>query len=130
MKKHTNIMVVDDELAILRLLSRTLKEEGYNVVTAPDGESALSQLAKYKPDLIILDIMMPGLNGFEVLDIIRKRSNIPVIMLTAIGEVTTIRDTLSLGADDYIKKPFGMLELMARVRAKLRRTELGVSSPS
>ena len=126
MKNHTNIMVVDDELAILRLLSRTLEGEGYNVATAPDGESALSQLADYKPDLILLDIMMPGLNGFEVLDIIRKSSNIPVIMLTARQEVTAIRDALVLGADDYIKKPFGTLELLARVRAKLRRAEPGV----
>ena len=121
MKKHTCIMVVDDEQAILRLLNHTLEPEGYGVVAVNNGETALALLEKHKPDLVILDVMMPGLDGFQVLDLIRQRSNIPVIMLTARREVTTVRDALTLGADDYVRKPFGSGELLARVRAKLRR---------
>ncbi len=123
MKKHTYIMVVDDEQAILRMLSRTLEPEGYGVILADNGSSALELLEECRPDLVILDIMMPGLDGFQVLDLIRQRSNVPVIMLTARCEVTTLRDALSLGADDYVKKPFGTRELLARIRAKLRRAE-------
>ena len=93
----------------------------YDVITAPDGNSALAMLEKQEPDLVILDIMMPDLSGFQVLDMIRKRSNIPVIMLTARGEEETLRDTLNLGADDYVTKPFSMQVLMSRIRAKLRR---------
>jgi len=96
--------------------------EGYDVITASDGSSALELLEEYKPELVILDIMMPGLDGFQVLDLIRKRSNVPVIMVTARGEVTSLRDALVLGADDYVRKPFSVRELVARVRAKLRRT--------
>jgi len=114
-------MVVDDEQAILRLLSRTLKLEGYGVVVAADGRSAVALLEERRPDLVLLDIMMPELNGFQVLDLIRQHSNVPVIMLTARGEVTTLRDALSLGADDYVRKPFHTGELLARIRAKLRR---------
>ena len=121
MKKHTCIMVVDDEQAILRLLSRTLEPEGYGVILADNGSSALALLEECRPDLVILDIMMPGLDGFQVLDLIRQRSNVPVIMLTARGEVTVLRDALALGADDYVRKPFGREELLARIRAKLRR---------
>lgn len=117
-------MVVDDEQEILRLLKRTLESEGYGVVLAADGRSALAHLEEHKPDLVILDIMMPGLDGFQTLDLIRQRSNVPVIMLTARCEVTTVRDTLSLGADDYVRKPFHTRELLARIRAKLRRTGL------
>ena len=115
MKKHTCIMVVDDEQAILRLLSRTLEPEGYGVILADNGRGALTLLEEHWPDSVILDIMMPGLNGFEVLDLIRQRSNVPVIILTARGEVTTLRDALSLGADDYVRKPFGIGELLARI---------------
>ena len=121
MKKHTCIMVVDDEQAILRLLSRTLEPEGYGVVVADNGRSALELLEEHKPDLVILDIMMPGLDGFQVLDLIRQRSNVPIIMLTARCEVTTLYNALVLGADDYVRKSFRTRELLARIRAKLRR---------
>ncbi len=127
MKKHTCIMAVDDEQEILRLLKRILEPEGYDVVVAADGRSALALPEEEEPDLILLDIMMPGLNGFQVLGLIRQHSNIPVIMLTARGEVTTLRDALSLGADDYVRKPFGREELLARIRAKLRRAEAEVA---
>ena len=129
MKKHTYIMVVDDEQAILSLLSRTLEPEGYGVILADNGSSALALLEEHTPDLVILDIMMPGLNGFQVLDLIRQRSNVPIIMLTARREVTTLRDALSLGADDYVRKPFGRGELLARIRAKLRRAGAEVTMP-
>jgi len=121
MMKHLCIMVVDDEPEIRRLLKRCLEPEGYDVITASDGNSALAVMGKCEPDLVVLDIMMPGLNGFEVLEFIRQRSDIPIIMLTGKQEVTTLRDALSLGADDYVRKPFRRGELLARIRAKLRR---------
>ena len=129
MKKHLCIMVVDDEQQILRLLKRILESEGYDVALASNGSSALVLLEEDRPDLIILDIMMPGLNGLQVLDLIRQHSNVPVIMLTGRCEVTTLRDALALGADDYVRKPFGTLELLARIRAKLRRAGSEVTMP-
>ena len=129
MKKHPYIMVVDDEQAILSLLSRTLEPEGYGVVIADNGRSAMELLEEHTPDLIILDIMMPGLDGFQVLGLIRQRFSVPVIMLTAKREVNTARDALNLGADDYVRKPFGRGELLARIRAKLRRAGAEVTMP-
>ncbi len=129
MKKHPYIMVVDDEQTILSLLKRTLEPERYGVIAAYNGRSALALLEEHEPNLIILDIMMPGLDGFQVLDLIRERSNVPIIMLTAKREVNTARDALNLGADDYVRKPFGRGELLARIRAKLRRTGAGVTMP-
>jgi OmpR family response regulator RpaB len=121
MKKRTCIMAIDDEIEILRLLRNILEDEGYDFIGADSGDSAFSMMQKRNPDLIILDIMMPGLNGFQVLDRIRQESDIPVIMLTGMGEVTALRDSVEIGADDYVRKPFYPLELVARVRAKLRR---------
>jgi len=129
MKKYPYIMVVDDEQAILSLLSRTLEPEGYGVVIADNGSAALELLEEHTPDLIILDIMMPGLDGFQVLGLIRQRFSVPVIMLTAKREVNTARDALNLGADDYVRKPFGRGELLARIRAKLRRAGAEVTIP-
>ena len=129
MKKHPCIMVVDDEPQILKLLDRTLKTEGYDVVVADNGRPALDMLEEHRPDLVILDIMMPGLDGFQVLNLIRQRSNIPVIMLSARREVATRRDTLILGTDDYVGKPFCTGELVARIRAKLRRAGAEVTMP-
>ncbi len=122
MKTHPNIMVVDDEQTIRRLLKCTLELEGYGVIVADNGRLALDLLEEHTPDLVILDIMMPGLDGFQVLDLIRQRSSVPVIMLSARREMATKRDTLILGADDYVGKPFQKGELVARIRAKLRRT--------
>jgi DNA-binding response OmpR family regulator len=129
MKKHMSIMVVDDEEAILQLLERTLEQEGYDVVLASDGSSALRLVERHSLHLVILDIMMPGLNGFQVLRLMRQRSNIPVMMLTARQEAETARDALNLGADDYIRKPFHTRELLARIRAKLRRAEPEITVP-
>ena len=121
MKKHTCIMVVDDDPGVRKLLKHCLEPEGYDVITAPDGNAALALMGKCQPDLVVLDILMPGLNGFEVLELIRQHSDIPVIMLTGNQEVTAVRDALTLGADDYLRKPFHPRELVARIRAKLRR---------
>jgi len=116
------ILVVDDDIEILEMLRRTLELEGFDVATAADGRSALTILEDSGPDLVILDIIMPEIDGFQVLEITRQRSNVPVIMLTGKCEVDSLRDALALGADDYVKKPFRPRELLARVRAKLRRT--------
>lgn len=116
-------MVVDDDREMLRMLNRALELEGYDVAVTVDGSSALALLEERSPDLIILDIMMAGADGFEVLQVIRQRSNIPIIMLTARCEVSSLQRALFLGADDYVRKPFRPRELAARIRAKLRRDE-------
>ena len=121
MKKRTRIMAIDDEEEILRLLKNILEEEVYDFTGATSGDSAFSLMRECRPDLIILDITMPGLDGFQVLDLIRRKSQVPVIMLTGRGDMTTLRESVEIGADDFIRKPFYPLELVARVRAKLRR---------
>lgn len=121
MKNRPCIMVVDDEQTILSLLKRTLELEGYGVVATDDGSAALTLLQEHEPALIILDIMMPKMDGFEVIDLVRQHSSIPIIMLTGKCEATSVRSALVLGADDYIRKPFHTRELLARIRAKLRR---------
>ena len=126
MKRYQSILLVDDDEEILRMLSRILELEGYDVAVAAGGEAGLALLEERKPDLVILDIMMPGLDGFQVLALMRQRSNVPVIMLTAKCEATTVRDAIGLGADDYVRKPFGTRELVARIRTKLRRAGPGV----
>ncbi|MFA4835292.1 MAG: response regulator [Dehalococcoidia bacterium] len=121
MKKERRILVIDDDEEILEMLRRFLELEGYNVITASDGEAGLALLEEQVTDLVLLDIMMPGLDGFKVLDRIRKRSNVPVIMLTAKGDALTVHKTIEIGADDYVRKPFSTKELLARIKAKLRR---------
>jgi DNA-binding response OmpR family regulator len=121
MEKHPLILVVDDEEPIRKLLRVNLSLEGYGVVTASDGKRALELLPKYKPDMIILDIMMPSLNGFQVLEMIRQHSDVPVVMLTAREDVLSLPKALNNGADDYVTKPFSMLELTCRIRAHMRR---------
>ena len=106
-------------------LKYSLERENYQVMTASDGEAALSQARASTPDLIVLDLMLPGLGGLEVARILRKESRVPIIMLTAKGTETDKVLGLEIGADDYVTKPFGMQELLARVRALLRRSESG-----
>ena len=118
---EATILVVDDEEYVRKLLQRILEEAGYDVVTAASGREALDKLSLSNVNLVLLDIKMPGLDGFQTLDLIREQSGIPVIMLTGIGEVTSVGDALTLGADDYIRKPFRTRELLARIKAKLRR---------
>jgi DNA-binding response OmpR family regulator len=121
MEKRPCIMAIDDEPVVLMIIKRTLQSAGFEVVPAADGDTALELLKTHKPDLVLLDIMMPGLDGFQVLGRIRQQSNIPVIMLTGRHEIATLRDSLVTGADDFVTKPFSTLELAARIRAKLRR---------
>ena len=120
-KKRPYIVVVDDDPEMRRMLNSLLKLEGYDVSLAEDGSSAITLLEECRPDLVILDIMMPKLDGFQVLELIRQRTNIPVIMLTAKREVTLLQKALGLGANDYVTKPFITRILVSRIRAKLRR---------
>ena len=115
------ILVVDDEYQISRVLKRSLQAHRYDVRTASDGESALDLFHDFHPDLIITDLQMPEMNGIELCREIRKVSEIPIIVLSVKGEEKTKVAALDAGADDYITKPFGMDELMARIRATLRR---------
>lgn len=121
MTKQPCIMVVDDDKDIQRMVSRTLELEGFDVAIAGDGNSALTLLEKRRPILVILDIKMPGLDGYQVIEAIREHHNIPIIMLTATTEIASLKKSLYLGADDYVTKPFSTKILIARVRAKLRR---------
>ncbi|MBZ0299092.1 MAG: response regulator transcription factor [Anaerolineae bacterium] len=115
------ILVVDDKVSVTRLLRDYLTEHGFHVVTANDGREALFAARHEKPDLVLLDIMMPEMDGYEFMRYFRKERNTPVIMLTAKIEETDKVIGLELGADDYVTKPFGMAELVARIRALLRR---------
>ena len=118
------VLVVDDEKNIVDILSFNLKKEGFDVIAAYDGEAALEKYSLNRPDLILLDIMLPMLDGFEVCRRIRKGDKItPIIMLTAREEETDKVFGLDLGADDYITKPFSIRELQARVKANIRRTD-------
>lgn len=119
--KRQCIMVVDDDLEIRELISRTLELEGYDVATASDGNAALSVMQEQSPDLLILDIVMPQLDGFQLLKLIRQHSNIPVIVLTARCEAMILEESVALGADDYLRKPFRPRELAMLVRTNLRR---------
>ncbi|MCI1930059.1 MAG: response regulator YycF [Clostridia bacterium] len=119
---NEKILVVDDEKNIVDIIKYNLKKEGYNVLTALDGEEAIEINEKEKPDLILLDIMMPKLDGYAVCRKIREKYNTPIIMLTARAEEVDKVLGLELGADDYVTKPFGTRELMARVKANLRRS--------
>ncbi|HUV75802.1 MAG TPA: response regulator transcription factor [Dehalococcoidales bacterium] len=121
MKKKKHILVIDDERALLKLVKNILEPKGYKVSLAASGHSGLALMEKEHPDLIILDMKMPGLNGFQVLDLIRQRSNIPVIMLTGVIDKNILSKSLNIGADDYITKPFNPDVLVARIEAKLRR---------
>ncbi|MEJ5239702.1 MAG: response regulator transcription factor [Anaerolineales bacterium] len=122
------ILVVDDEERMVRLIRLNLERDGFDVVEAFNGRQALEKLRDTTPDLVLLDVMMPDLDGFEVLQMIREISNVPVIMLTAKGEENDRVRGLELGADDYVVKPFSSRELVSRVRAVLRRTEAATGS--
>ncbi|MEX2599021.1 MAG: response regulator transcription factor, partial [Dehalococcoidia bacterium] len=116
-----SVLVVEDEENILEALKYNLEREGYEVHTANDGARGLEMAREVSPDMAILDVMLPGLDGFEVCRILRRETNMPILMLTAKGEEIDRVVGLELGADDYVIKPFSMRELLARVRAMLRR---------
>lgn len=120
------ILIVDDDENIAELISLYLNKECFDTETVGDGEAALKLFPIYKPDLVLLDLMLPGMDGYEVCQNLRRESNVPIIMLSAKGEVFDKVLGLKLGADDYIQKPFDSNEMVARVRAVLRRT----STPS
>jgi len=123
MNRKTSVLVVDDDVNICELIRLYLEKEGFEVLAVHNGKSALDVFADSAPNIVILDIMLPGMDGWQVCREIRKISNIPIIMLTAKGETFDKVLGLELGADDYIVKPFDPKELVARVKAVLRRYE-------
>ncbi|HMA35492.1 MAG TPA: response regulator transcription factor [Chloroflexia bacterium] len=123
------ILVVDDEPRIVDLVTAILESQGYAVIEAGDGDAAIAALRNHLPDLVLLDVMLPGADGFQVLKAIREISTVPVIMLTVqASEADKVRG-LELGADDYVAKPFGQRELVSRVKALLRRAEMPAAGP-
>jgi DNA-binding response OmpR family regulator len=117
------ILLVDDELSIIDFVSYNLQKLGHSVEAARDGSEALSKLQSTNPDLLILDIMLPGMDGYEVLKRVREKRTLPVLMLSSLDTTTDIVLGLELGADDYMTKPFSVRELQARVKALLRRSD-------
>ncbi len=124
------ILVVEDEKNLLKVLRYNLEEAGYRVLAAADGDSALAQFQKDAPALVLLDIMLPKQDGFEVCKALRSRSKVPILMLTARKEEIDRVLGLELGADDYVTKPFSVRELLGRVKAILRRSSAGGPGPS
>ncbi len=120
----TKLLIVEDEPTLLETLKYNLVRQGYEVFTASDGAMALPKARSEKPDLVILDVMLPGLDGFEICRILRQEMSLPIIMLTAKDEEVDKIVGLEVGADDYLTKPFSMRELQARVKAHLRRVRL------
>ena len=127
---NAKILVVDDEPNIIELVAAYLRREGYEVFTAPDGPAGLKAARALKPDLIVLDVMLPGMDGLEVLTRLRRESEAYVILLTARSEETDKIVGLAVGADDYLTKPFSPRELVARVKAALRRLHAGSGDAS
>jgi len=123
------ILVVDDDRDLLELVAFTLAQSGFLTLKAPDGEAALRIFADESPDLLILDINMPGRTGFQVCEEVRRKSRVPVMMLTVRGAEEDLVRALELGADDYLNKPFSPRTLLARVKALLRRAGMEASSP-
>jgi DNA-binding response OmpR family regulator len=122
------ILVIEDEPTLVATLRYNLEREGYQVASASDGESGLTTARAERPDLIVLDLMLPGLDGFEVCRLLRRDTTVPILMLTAKSEEVDKVVGLELGADDYVTKPFSMRELLARVRALIRRAETAPAS--
>ena len=121
---NAKVLIVEDERTLLETLEYNLDKQGYQVYTAENGRDALKIARDKLPDLIVLDVMLPGIDGFEVCRILRKEMNVPIIMLTARSEEVDKIVGLEMGADDYLTKPFSMRELLARIKALLRRVEL------
>jgi DNA-binding response OmpR family regulator len=123
------VLVADDDADLRELISFTLAQAGYLVVKAADGPSAVQLFERESPDLVVLDINMPGMSGFQVCEAIRRRSRVPVMMLTVRGEEEDLVRALGLGADDYLNKPFSPRTLLARIKALLRRAGMENSAP-
>jgi DNA-binding response OmpR family regulator len=127
--KPATVLVVEDEEALLFTLAHNLRREGYTVLSAGRGDDGLRLAREKSPDLIVLDVMLPGLDGLQVCRLLRRDTRVPIIMLTALGGEGDRVSGLDTGADDYLAKPFGMRELLARVRALLRRSRGAEPSP-
>jgi len=125
--EHKHILVVDDESQITRVLRTSLSSHGYDIRVANDGETALEIMKDWSPDLVITDLTMPNMDGLELCRRLRCKTQIPIIVLSVRGEERTKVQALDAGADDYVTKPFGMEELLARVRANLRRARTEAS---
>ncbi|HEY1348270.1 MAG TPA: response regulator transcription factor [Ktedonobacteraceae bacterium] len=121
-KSGARILVVDDEREILRALQRNLSAHGYEVFTAESGEQALAEIANHRPDLVVLDLGLPGISGLEVCRRVRAESNLPIVVLSVKDSERDKVMALDLGADDYVSKPFGMDEVLARIRVALRHS--------
>ena len=128
--KKTTILAADDDPQLLRLVTRNLQLEDYEVIAVSDGQQALLQIEEHVPDLVLLDVMMPKMDGFTVCQRVREFSTVPIIIVTARGQDQDKVRGLDLGADDYLTKPFSVDELLARVRAVLRRTEFTTKEQS
>ena len=126
----TKVLVAEDDRTLQDVLRFNLSKEGYSVIQAFSGTEALKQARQSRPDLILLDIMLPELSGLEVCRILRQETRVPILLLTAKSDEVDKVVGLEMGADDYITKPFGMKELLARLRAHLRRTEMKTDAPS
>src|SRR5207302_11392243 len=127
MSEHKHILVVDDEYQITRVLRTSLSSHGYDIRVANDGETALEIMKDWSPDLVITDLAMPNMDGLELCRRLRTKTQIPIIVLSVRGEEKTKVKALDAGADDYVTKPFGIEELLARVRASLRRAPLAMT---
>lgn len=123
------ILAVDDEIEVLRTLRMILAGHGYAVTTVETGEAALAEIDRHLPDVILLDLMLPGIEGLEVIRRVRDRSQVPIIVLSARGEELMKVEALDLGADDYLSKPFSVKELLARVRVALRHAAGALNAP-
>jgi len=121
MQKKIRVLAVDDQPYILELIKQTLEPEGFAVTVAANGESGIALFNEVNPDIVLLDIKMPGLDGYQVLERIRKVSAVPILMLTAVPEETALVLCFDIGANDYIRKPFSSALLIARIKVKLRR---------
>ncbi len=130
MNQQPRILVVDDEPQLARVLRTGLKTHGYDVRVAADGVSALETFGDWRPDLVVTDLAMPNLDGLQLCRRLREISQLPIIVLSVRGEEKTKVEALDAGADDYVTKPFGMDELLARVRAQLRRAQAPAAAPS
>ena len=119
----SRILVVDDDVALAEMIGIVLQNEGYDVFFCADGSAALAQFQEHNPDLVLLDVMLPGMDGFDVCRAIRRGSDAPIVMLTARSDTSDVVTGLEAGADDYVPKPFKPKELVARVRARLRGRE-------
>lgn len=125
----SRVLVVDDDASLAEMLSIVLRQEGFDTATVHRGDQALDSFHRYRPDVVLLDLMLPGTDGIEVCKQIRRESGVPIVMLTAKGDVGDVVSGLESGADDYVVKPFKPKELIARIRARVRRFDAQVSEP-